>query len=305
MRSLGYFILAGPFQAVSVVSGFALLSFFFPFLVILSGGALALIALKIGIREALRVLVICVAIVGGISFFLLGGVTAGTLVVWVSVVAVVYLYRHFQSLSIAMQALTVFGAVVTILAALLYPDMQATWLRNLKGLLAVIEQGPSFQIMLQNSALDFDRVRQNLPKVASLMTGMVVAIYLLTVSITLFFAGWWQGLLDDVRTFHKEFVRLDLGLALAAFTVALGAAAWVIKTAIFWQLMIVCLSMFFLQGLGLAHAMIGQLPKPMFGFVAVYGLMLIAAPQVILTLASVGVLDGFVNFRKRFVKSKM
>ena len=286
-----------------MVSGFALLSFFFPFLIILSGGALALIALKIGIRQAIRVLVICVAFVAGIAFFLFGGVTVGTLVIWVSVVAVVYVYKNFKSLSTALQALTVFGVVVTALAALLFPDLQVYWFRYLKGLLAAIEQGPSFQAMLQNSALNLERAEQFLPSVASLMTGMVVAVYLLTVCVTLFFGGWWQGLLDGIRTFHKEFVRLDLGLILAAFTLALGTSAWVMKTAIFWQLTIVCLSMFFLQGLGLAHALIVRLPKSMFGFVAIYGLLFIAAPQVILMFASIGVLDGLVNFRKRFLKS--
>ena len=303
MRSLARFILAGPFQAVTVVFGFALLSFPFPFLIILSGGALALIMLKIGIRQAIRILLICVVLVAASTFLLFGKVTAGPLIVWASIVMLAYVYHYFQSLSVALQMLTVFGMVVTVLATVLYPDLQADWLRYLKNLLAAIEQGPSFQAMLQNSKFNLEKAEQYLPKVASLMTGMVVSVYLLAISVMLFLGGWWQGLADDVRTFHKEFVRLNLGRALAVFTVVLAGAAWIIKTAIFWQLAIICLSMFFLQGLGLAHAVIGQLSRSMLGFVAVYGLLFIAAPQMMLILASAGVLDGFVNFRKRFIKS--
>ena len=303
MRTLGKFVLTGPFQAVAVISGFALLSFLFPFLIILSGGALALIALEIGIREAIRVLVICVLVVGAIAYFLLGGITTGTLVVWVSVLAAAYLYRNFQSLSVVLQALTVFGVVVTSLAALLFPDLQLTWQNYLRNMLEAVGKTPSLQLMLPNPAIDLDRVQEHLPRVASVMTGVVVAVYLLTVSFTLFLGGWWHGLMANMNTFRKEFASLDLGLVLAAVTAVLGVAAWFMKAPVLWQLTVVCLSMFFLHGLGLAHALIGKLRRPVMGFILVYGLMFFAAPQVVLMLASAGVLDGLVNFRKRFAKS--
>ena len=305
MRTLGKFILTGPFQAVVVICGFALLSFFFPFLIILSGGALALIALEIGIKEAIRVLVICVLVVGAIAYLLLGGITTGTLVIWVSVLAAVYLYRNFRSLSIVLQALTMFGVVVTILAALLFPELHATWQSYLRSMLETVGKSPSLQIMLPNQAIDLDRVQEHLPRVASVMTGVVVAVYLLTVSLTLFLGGWWQGLMANMSTFRKEFASLDLGLILAAATTVLGIAAWFMKAPVLWQLIVVCFSMFFLHGLGLAHALIGRLRRPTIGFVLVYGLMFFAAPQVIMMLASAGVLDGLVDFRKRLAKSKL
>ena len=305
MRSLARYILSGPFQAVTVVFIFALLSFPVPFLIVMSGGALALITLKVGVRQAISVLLICVALVAVSTLLLLGNLSVGPLIVWASIVAVAYVYQHFRSLSMALQVLTIFGAALTILVTVLFPDMQADWLLYLKNLLAAIEQGPSFQIMMQNSNLSLERAEQYLPTIASLMTGMVVAVYLLTTSITLSFGGWWNDLLDDTPTFHKEFVRFNLGRTLAISAVLFAVAAWTAKTAIFWQLTIVCLSMFFLQGLGLAHAVAGALSKPLLGFVTVYGLLFIATPQMMLVLASAGVLDGFVDFRKRFIKPEM
>lgn len=305
MRSLARYILSGPFQAVTVVFAFALLSFPFPFLIVFSGGALALITLKVGVRQAISVLLISVALVAVSTLLLLGNLSAGPLIIWASIVAVTYAYLRFQSLSLALQALTVFGIVLTVLVTALFPDLQAGWLHYLKNLLQAIEQGPSFQIMMQNSGLSLERAEQYLPGIASLMTGMVVAVYLLTISVTLSFGGWWHDLLDDAQAFHKEFVRFNLGRTLAISVALFAVVAWASKAAIFWQLTIVCLSMFFLQGLGLAHAVIGVISKPMLGFIIVYGLLFIVTPQMMLVLASAGVLDGFLDFRKRFLKPEM
>lgn len=305
MRSLARYILSGPFQAVTVVFVFALLSFPFPFLIVFSGGALALITLKVGVRQAITVLLISVALVAVSTLLLLGNLTAGPLIIWASIVAVTYAYLRFQSLSLALQALTVFGIVLTVLITALFPDLQAGWLLYLKNLLQAIEQGPSFQIMMQNTGLSLERAEQYLPGIASLMTGMVIAVYLLTVSVTLSFGGWWHDLLDDAQAFHKEFVRFNLGRTLAVSVALFVVVAWASKAAIFWQLTIVCLSMFFLQGLGLAHAVIGAISKPLLGFITVYGLLFIVTPQMMLVLASAGVLDGFLDFRKRFLKSEM
>ena len=206
------------------------------------------------------------------------------------------MYQHFQSLSIALQALTVFGALLTLLIAVLFPDLQAEWLLYLTNLLEAIKQGPSFQIMMQSANLSLEQAEQYLPGIASLMTGMVVAVYLLTVSVTLSFGGWWNDLLDDAQAFHKEFVRFNLGRTLAIAAALFAVLAFGAKAAVFWQL-------FFLQGLGLAHAVIGAFSKPLLGFVTVYGLLFIVTPQMMLVLASAGVLDGFVDFRKRFMKS--
>ncbi len=305
MRSLARYILSGPFQAVTVVFVFALLSFPFPFLIVFSGGALALITLKVGVRQAISVLLISVALVAVSTLLLLGNLTAGPLIIWASIVAVTYAYLRFQSLGLALQALTVFGIVLTVLLTALFPDLQASWLLYLKNLLQAIEQGPSFQIMMQNTGLSLERAEQYLPGIASLMTGMVIAVYLLTISVTLSFGGWWHDLLDDAQAFHKEFVRFNLGRTLAISVALFAVVAWASKAAIFWQLTIVCLSMFFLQGLGLAHALIGAISKPALGFITVYGLLFIVTPQMMLLLASAGVLDGLLDFRKRFLKSEM
>ena len=302
MRSLARFILTGPLQAIMVVFGFALLSYPFPFLIIFSGGALALITLQMGLKQGVKILLISIVFVMVSSYFVLGGIAVVPLVAWCSVVILAFIYRNSQSLTLTLQLLTVFGVVITMLIAMMVPDVQTPWLNYLQSLYDAIVKDPSFNTMLQNTELSTEKVQQYLPLVASVMTGGLVSLYLLTMSLALFLGRWWHGLQDNIQAFRKEFISLRLGKVLAIFAVLFAIGALVAKYAILWQLAIVCLSMFSLQGMAIVHAIIGQLSNSMLGFVAVYGLLFIAAPQMIMALSALGVLDAFVNFRARFAK---
>ncbi len=304
MRSLARFISSGPFQAIAVVYGFALLSFPFPFLIIFSGGALALITLQAGIKQGITVLLGCLLLITVSTFFVLGSVTTGPLIAWLSVVILAMVYRNSQSLNLTIQLLTIFGVIVTVLIAIIVPDIQTHWLNYLQSLIDAVEKDPQFQEMLKNSKLNTDSVKQYLPAIASVITGGLVSLYLLTMSLTLFLGRWWQSLQGNIQAFRNEFITLRLGKVLAGLTILFVIAALVVKHAIFWQLAIVCLSMFSLPGMAIVHAIIGQLSSSVFGFVVVYGLLFIAAPQMIMALSTLGVMDTFINFRKRFVKSK-
>lgn len=304
MRSLARFILSGPFQAIAVVYAFALLSFPFPFLIIFSGGALALITLQEGIRQGIKVLLGCLLLITVSTFFVFGSVTTGPLIAWLPVVILALVYRNTQSLNLTLQLLTIFGVIVTVLIAIMFPDIQTHWLNYLQSLIDAVKKDPQFQEMFQNSKLNTDIVKQYLPIIASVMTGGLVSLFMLTMSLTLFLGRWWQSLQGYIVAFRKEFITIRLGKVLAGFTMLFVIAALVVKHAMFWQLAIVCLSMYSLQGMAIVHAIIGQLSSSMLGFVVVYGLLFIAAPQMIMALSTLGVLDTLINFRERFVKSK-
>ncbi len=302
MRSLARFILSGPFQAVTVVLAFALLSLPIPFLIIFSGAALTLITLHMGFREGLKVLLICLSLIAVSGFFVFGSITTGPLMAWLSIVLLAMVYRKTQSLNLTLQALTIFGVIVTVLIAITIPDLQARWLHYLQNLLEVIEKQPLFQGMLENSQLNAEQVRRYLPAIASVMMGSLMSLYMLTMSLTLFLGRWWHSLQDHTQAFRQEFITLRLGKVLAALAVLLVLAALVIQHTMFWQLALVCLSMFSLQGIAVAHAILGQFSHSALGFVAIYGLLFIAAPQMLIALSAFGVLDTFFDFRVRFVK---
>ena len=218
-------------------------------------------------------------------------------------IALTYVYRNTKSLNLTLQLSVIFGMIVIVLIALLIPDLQTHWLNYLQGMFETIEKDPALAAMLENARLTKERVQQFLPVIASIMTGGLVSLYLQTICATLFLGRWWQGLQENIQPFREEFVAIRLGKVIAALAILFVVAALVVKYAIFWQLALVCLSMFSIQGLAIAHALVGQMSKPIFGFVVVYGLLFLAAPQMVVALSAFGVMDSFINFRVRFAKT--
>ena len=302
MRSLARFVLAGPVQAILVVFGFALLSFPFPILIIFSGGALVLVTLHFGVKLSAQILLASILLVYASTFFIFKTVTTGPLVTWASVIVLAYVYRNTKSLNLTLQLLVIFGIIVIVLITLLIPDLQMHWVNYLQGMFETIEKDPALAALLENARLTKERVQQFLPFIASIMTGGLVSLYLQTICAALFLGRWWQGLQDNIQPFRDEFVAIRLGKVIAALAILFIVAALVVKYAIFWQLVLVCLSMFAIQGLAIAHALVGQMSNPIFGFVVVYGLLFLAAPQMIVALSALGVMDSFINFRVRFAK---
>jgi len=53
-----------------------------------------------------------------------------------------------------------------------------------------------------------------------------------------------------------------------------------------------------LQGLAIVHAVVRQQQKHKFWLIAVYVLLVVMMPQMVVLLATVGVLEQWMNFRK-------
>ena len=302
MRALARFILSGPIQAVAVVSGFAVLSLPFPFLIIFSGAALVLVTLQLGLLQSVKVMLISTILISISAYLLIGNISIGPLYAWLSVVVVAAVYRNTQSLNLTLQLLTVLGLCSLLLIALAFPNIQNYWQNFLQNAFKVIEQDPTFEGMWQSAKLSPQHLEKYLPFIASIMTGVLISLYILTTAITLFLGRQWQGFQENIHSFRKDFIALHLGKVLAMLAIGFMLAALLFKYAILWQLALVCLSIFSIQGMAIVHAFLGQFSNSIIGIVLVYGLLFIAAPQMIITLSTLGVVDTFFNFRKRFVK---
>lgn len=303
MRTLARFILSGPMQAVVVVFGFAVLSLPFPFLIIFSGAALGLVTLQLGLSQSVKVMLISTALIVASTYFLSGSISIGPFYAWLSVIVVAVLYRNTQSLSLSLQSLTVLGLCSVLLLAVIFPDLQSQWQSFMQSALKAVEEDPAFKGMWESAKLSPERLEKYLPVIASLMTGMLVSLLVLITAMTIFLARQWQGFQENIRSFREEFIAIRLGKVLAILTVIFLIAALMLKYAILWQLTLVSLSIFSIQGMAIVHAFFGQFANSIIGFVVVYGLLLIATPQMIVALSALGVIDTFFNFRKRFVKA--
>ncbi len=303
MRALARFILSGPTQAVVVVFGFAVLSLPFPFLIIFSGAALGLVTLQLGFSQSIKVMLISTALIVASTYFLSGNISIGPFYAWLSVILIAVLYRNTQSLSLSLQSLTVLGLCSVLLLAVIFPDLQSKWQSFMQSALKAVEEDPAFKGMWESAKLSPERLEKYLPAIASVMTGMFVSLLTMVTAMTIFMARQWQGFQENIRSFREEFIAIRLGKVLAILTVTFLIAALMLKYAILWQLTLVSLSIFSIQGMAIVHAFFGQYANSIIGFVAVYGLLLIATPQMVVALSALGVIDAFFNFRKRFVKA--
>ena len=303
MRSLARFILSGPMQAVAVVFGFAVLSLPFPFLIIFSSAALGLVTMQLGILQSVKVMLVSTALILVSTYFLSGSISIGPLYAWLSVIVIAAVYRNTRSLSLSLQLLTILGLCSVLLSAVIFPDLQSQWQSFMQSTLKALEEDPAFKSMWESAKLSPERLEKYLPAIASIMTGMLVSMLILITTMTIFLARQWQGFQENIRSFREEFIAIRLGKVLAIVTVTFLVAALMLKYAILWQLTLVSLSIFFIQGMAIVHAFFGQFANSIIGFVVIYGLLLIATPQMILALSTLGVIDAFLNFRKRIVKA--
>ncbi len=302
MRSLARYLLTGPIQATIVIFGFAVLSFPFPILLIFSGGALVLVMLQQGFRQGVSVLAICILLMVVSGLLVFGKLVVEPLTVWITIMVIATIYLNSKSLNVTLQLLTLIGLFLVLLISIIFPDLSNRWLTFLQNILQAASKDPSFNSMLQSARLSSEKIEQYLPIIASVITGGLIALYLLVSSLMLFFGRWWQEIYTNTQAFRKEFISLKLGKVLAILAILFVFAGLVVKHAILWQLAIVCLSMFSIQGMAIVHALVGQLSSPIFGFIAVYGLLFIV-PQVAFVLSALGVLDSFINFRIKLTKS--
>lgn len=303
MRALARYILSGPMQAVFVVFGFAVLSLAFPFMILFSGAALALVTMQLGLAQSVKVLLISAALIFLGSYFLQGSISIGPFYAWAAVIMVAMVYRNTKSLSLSIQLLTIIGLVAVSLVAVLFPDLQTHWHNFMQNAFKAFEKDAALQAMMQGDRLSPERLEKYIPIIASVMTGILVSLFVLSTSITVFLARQWYGFQENTRSFREEFVALSLGKVLAGLAIVLLVAALVFKYAILWQLALVCLSIFSLQGMAIVHAFLGQFSNASFGFILVYGLLFIAAPHMVLTLSTLGLVDSFFDFRKRILKT--
>jgi len=285
--------MAGRWQAVATVVGLALLGFVFPPLVVFSGGALALVTLRLGAAAGVAVLGAATLVVTAIIALTTGQAWAGllfALLQWAPVVPLALVLRYKASLGTTLAVAIALGLIGLLLLYALGPDLAPYWRELLETLLkAPLEQG----------GLSAEEVRQTLDNAVQVMTGSVVASMLVVYTLCLFTGRWWQAILYNPGGFGKEFRGLRLGRAAAVIALLLFAGAVVSDAHQGTELAMVGLSLFFLQGLAVLHELSRRTGRPMLWLGGAYVVLVLALPQMLAVLTALGVLDNFVDLRAR------
>lgn len=298
MKALASFILRGPSQAMLVAVGTAVLAMMLPPLSLLSGAALALYTLRLGVRSGTLVMVGSTAFVGVLAYVSLGNALPGLAflaVIWLPVWILAWVLRESRSLDLATLVAGALGAGMVILAYLLLGDVSGWWE---KELLVIFEPA----IEAGSPLADEASVKAVIANIAKLMTGIMVSGLILNALICLFLARAWQAQLFNPGGFRSEFYALRLGRYTALLAIAVLVASMLPLGglgSLAAELLIVAMSLYVVQGLAMIHAIVAKRNMHVAWLIGLYLVTLFVLPQLLALVAAVGLIDTWADFRRR------
>jgi uncharacterized protein YybS (DUF2232 family) len=152
---------------------------------------------------------------------------------------------------------------------------------------------------------DQAQTRDLVVSMSSMMTGLIAAGVSINVMLGLLIGRAWQAKLYNPGGFANEFHQLRLGKPAAILTtvvIAISASPLSESLIVIRECLPVLLAVFALQGLSIAHAIVKQQQKRSFWLVAIYVLLIVMMPQMVVLLAVIGVLEQWLNFRKHSIE---
>lgn len=293
MTGLAGLVMSARWRAVAIAVVSAVVALLLPPLAYVGAAVIGLVTLRLGFREGIGVIAFG-ALALTAAGVLLGGVAlplvSGALLLWVPVWLLAMVLRLSGSLARVLWASALFGALLVLLAYVWLGDPATWWAPRIERILE-----PLFTARGLNAG-DY------LPELARWMTALSGAALVLGVLLSLLWARAWQARLYNPGGFGAEFRALRLGRPFALVSLAVVAVAQLpvaglasIAADVAFTLVVIYL----LQGLALTHAAV-HLTKARRGWLVVlYGLLLFAAPQLIMLLALLGWLDTWIDLRAR------
>jgi hypothetical protein len=305
MKALAGFIVSGRFQAILSASLCGMLAFVLPpFSTLtnyLGAAVVSLVTLRIGVLQGLLVMV--AATVVTMLFYQLMGVPPATIAVtvlllWAPCWLISLVLRRTVSLASAMLAAAVLGLVALALIYAVAGDPAPWWYEHLLLIRTALEDAGLFP-----QGVSVDALLQDLSR---LMTGVVVASLALGAVCSLLVGRWWQALLVNPGGLYSEFCNLRfpqssglIVLGLMIVTQFSGGPASDMSS----QGVLVMLVPYLFAGLAVLHGLVARYGRGKGWLIAVYALLGII-PQTALLLSGLGLVDTWVDFRRRLSGGK-
>ncbi len=292
------FIMAGRIQAAFFVVVSTLVSLMLPPMIVFSSAAIALITLRKGWQQGIIYSLLATATLMVISGLLQQDVSRGLLaglVSWLPILFIASILATTNSWSKTLQLILLIAVVGVMLFHFLYPDAATFWVQLLEPLKPLLKQSYQFGDA---------KIDESIKVASQWMTGTFAAAFALLTIVSLMIARNWQALLYNPGGFGEEFrqirigkqasIGLLIGIALAVFT----------NNQLITELIMVAIAIFMFQGLSLAHGLVKLRGMGTGWLIALYVLMFILLIQMIVLLATFGLIDNFVDFRQKQASKK-
>ena len=288
MRQLARFIMRGRIQAIGIAGLFGVVSIFVIPMGYVSGAALGLVALRKGDVEALLVLA-----GAGILVLLAEAVTPArpgldfplVVAIWLPVLVCSAVLRSSRSQGMVLLTVGIFAALFVLGMHLMTDDVVAWWKQWLEAAVSGVK-GATLKGFEEDGTL-------------RLMNGLVAVLYGASLMITMILARWWQAILYNPGGFREEFHALRLPRMLLPAVVAALLLAGLGSKGLLSDLFMVCIMVYFFQGLAIMHALTAKRRFGWGGLAPIYAALFFFPQYVLMGLAILGALDGIVDFRAR------
>ncbi|HIO97607.1 MAG TPA: DUF2232 domain-containing protein [Leucothrix sp.] len=293
------FIMAGRMQAAIFVIASTLISLLLPPMIVFSNAAIALITLRKGWQQGVAFTLLATLTLVLISVILQqsagSGVIAG-LINWLPMVLLASALAMTKSWGKTLLLILAFSAIGVLLFHLIHPDASAYWK-------PMLEQMKPFLLKMQQANQTSGNIGKSLDETinnaANWMTGTFAAALAIISILSLIIARNWQARLYNPGGFGEEFRQIRIGKQASIALVVAIVIAVLSGNQLIVELIMVGIAIFLFQGLSLAHAMVKKRGMNTRWLIGLYILMFLLPIEMIVLLATFGIIDNFADFRAK------
>lgn len=299
MMRLAAYIVRGPNQATVAVLLFAVLSLFLPLVGLLSSSSVALVALRKGFAESLRVIATATVVLCLAGAMVTGALWAPLVygaLMWLPVWGVALLLRRTRQIGWAMEFAALLGLLGVSVIYAVVADPSAMWAERFRELLVPLAQ--------RAGSAETGQIEQFAAWFSSYLTGIVAAGSVTSVILSLVLARWWQARLFNPGGFAEEFTWLSLHKGTHYFgliSLFLGFTGSAAASEYFWNLSMVLAVLFVVLGFSILHRLLASKANRHFWLAGVYVLAMLV-PQTLLPVALLGITDAWIHWRQRLTQ---
>jgi len=279
-------------QAMIVASSLALLSLMMPPVSVVSSATVALVTLRLGAFEGLYVLLCSSVAAGVLGLILLGNyqfALAYAVVLWLPVWLISIVLREGRHLSLAVEIAVLLGVVSVIGYYLYNPESAVMW----KAML--------LQMMPADAPAPVEELSRTIDLMSHYMTGVVAAGTVFSLLFGLFLGRWWQANLYNPGGFKQEYLSLSTQPRLAIGSIAVIALAALSSgtiSEVSWNAAILVFVLYTVIGTAVLHTLFAATKLARYT-VPMFYITLFLIPHALLPVALVGLVDAWLNLRKK------
>jgi len=286
------YTMKGQMQAWIAVALLSVLTVLLSPFGVLLGAAISLITLRIGATEGLKTGLMAMVILLGLNGFVLDSYWPGILAIIQFVFPVLLLawvLRNTNDLAKVLSAVMTIAVASVVVFFFIVGDATAWWLSLLnETVLPMMAQA--------NVQQDLSTFVNQIADIMTLLLAMTAVV--LWFSIILL-ARWWQGTLYFPGKFREDFYQLRLSTKLAVVAIVASIAAIATDMDLLHAITAVFMAGFMFQGLAISHHAVDKKSMSNLWLVGIYALMFLF-PQTILILATIGLMDTWMDVRNRW-----